>query len=149
MVRVPHLLDVNVLIALAWPNHVHHAPAHHWFASESQSGWATCPITECGFVRISANAKAIVGAVSPRAAADLLDRIVGLPNHVFWPDDLAWTERPGVPRDGLVGHRQVTDAYLVGLATKHGGKLATLDRRVPSLFATDAEAAAAVTVITD
>jgi toxin-antitoxin system PIN domain toxin len=98
-----HLLDVNVLIALVWANHAHHGVAHAWFAQHAVQGWATCPMTQCGFVRISSNPRAIAEAVSPGVAAELLRRLAAHPNHVFWPDDVAWTVTDDVKSDLIVG----------------------------------------------
>ena len=124
-----YLLDVNVLIALVWPLHVHHGHCQSWFATRRESGFATCPLTQIGFVRISSNPRFTPNAVSPPEAMLLLSRIVALPEHQFWPDDLPLG---GAIAAGplLAGHRQITDAYLVGLARKNGGRLATLDRGV-------------------
>ncbi len=127
------LLDVNLLIALAWPTHVHHQHAHEWFAANHARGWATCPMTQNAFVRISANPKIITKAVEPRQAMGLLGQIVALPHHQFWPDDLPFLD-PVVPTEQLVGHRQVTDAYLLGLARHHQGRLVTLDRGLAALL---------------
>jgi len=127
-----YLLDINVLIALAWPSHVHHALAQRWFAAKRRSGFSTCPITQTGFVRISSNPRFIANAVTPIEALQLLDRMTALPEHLFWPDDLELSEVVrGV--NMLSGHRQVTDAYLLSLASKHGGRLATLDRAAVTL----------------
>lgn len=82
------LLDVNVLVALAWPNHEHHELASQWFRRNHQTGWATCPVTQSGFIRISSNQRAIVGAKSPAEAASLLRRLLALPHHVFFSDDI-------------------------------------------------------------
>jgi toxin-antitoxin system PIN domain toxin len=125
----PYLLDVNVLIALAWPAHVHHGQCQAWFAARKRHDFATCPLTQTGFVRISSNPNFTPAAVSPREAMELLDRIMALPKHCFWPDDLPLRDAIG-PEQMLIGHRQITDAYLVGLARKNGGRLATLDRGV-------------------
>lgn len=122
----PALLDVNVLIALAWPSHVHHSPAHEWF--RAQSSWATCALTECGFVRVSSNATVIPYASTPAAAIQLLSEIVALPGHEFWADDVRNVVGSGVDPSLVVGHRQVTDAHLLALAAARGGRLATLDR---------------------
>lgn len=127
------LLDVNVLIALAWPSHVHHRRARDWLQRHAAEGWATCPLTQSAFVRISSNPKIIPDAVTPREALTLLGRMVVLPHHVFWPDDVGITH-PDVPTALLVGHRQVTDAYLLGLAIHHGGRLATLDTGLSALL---------------
>jgi toxin-antitoxin system PIN domain toxin len=127
------LLDINVIVALAWPNHVHHAPAHRWFARYARHGWATSSIVELGFVRVSSNARAIPAAVSPQEAAALLRRITALPHHHFWIDDVRLAEDRGGALSRVVGHQQVTDAHLVGLAIRHKGGLVTFDRGVRSL----------------
>lgn len=123
----PYLLDVNVLIALAWPLHVHHVIAHAWFEKVGQQSWSTCPLTQLAFVRISSNAKIISTAVSPRAAVQALGTMVALAGHVFWADDLEVNDLASFTSNALVGHRQVTDAYLIELAKRHKGKVATLD----------------------
>lgn len=122
------LLDVNALIALAWPNHVHHLPAREWFSDHHAEGWATCPLTESGFVRVSSSPRATSEAKTPAEALFLLQQIVALPGHTFWEDDisLAWSEL--IDPTKLVGYRQITDAHLVALAIRHGGKLVTFDR---------------------
>jgi toxin-antitoxin system PIN domain toxin len=128
----PYLLDTNVLIALAWPNHVHHAEATAWFLRKAVSAFRTCPITQTGFVRISSNPSFAVNAVTPAEALALLDRIAKLPGHGFWPDDLPAAEAFGGPPI-LATHRQVTDRYLLALAHAHDGLLATLDRGIAAL----------------
>lgn len=128
----PYLLDTNVLIALAWPNHVHHSEAQTWFARKGAAAFRTCPITQTGFVRISANPAFTPGAVSPGEALALLERVARLPGHDFWPDDLPLREAVTLS-PALTGHRQITDAYLLALAGAHGGILATLDRAVSAL----------------
>lgn len=132
-----YLLDVNVLIALAWPSHVHHGPAHRWFAQARQAGWATCPTTQCGFVRISSNPSIIAEAVSPRHAVELLRRMASLSGHRFWPDDLPLADAPAFRGGHVQGHRQITDAYLLGLAARNDGRLATLDARLVTLAVGD------------
>jgi hypothetical protein len=126
------LLDVNALIALAWPNHVHHQPARRWFATHHRAGWATTPITETGFVRVSSNPTAIPGAVRPAVALAHLELMRELDGHVFWPDDEPMTE---ADLARAVTHRQVTDARLVALAARHGGVVATFDRGLDELAA--------------
>jgi toxin-antitoxin system PIN domain toxin len=130
------LLDVNMLIALAWPNHVHHYEANAWFTVNQSKGWATCPLTQSAFIRVSSNPKIIPEAVTPREAIVLLKMIVSMKYHVFWPDDVSYSDVL-VPTELLVGHRQVTDAYLLGLSIHHKGKLVTLDRGVAALLASD------------
>lgn len=127
------LLDVNMLIALAWPSHVHHSLAHAWFTADASAGWATCPLTQCAFVRISSNRKIIPEAVLPQEALSLLQTVVNLKSHTFWKDDISILDH-AVPAGLLVGNRQVTDAYLLGLAIKHEGRLVTLDSGLSSLL---------------
>jgi uncharacterized protein len=143
-----YLLDVNVLIALAWPLHVHHARAHRWFERIGKFSWATCPLTQLAFVRISSNPKIIRDAVSPRAATNLLNDMVALQGHVFWPDDLPVNQIANFSSPSMVGHRQVTDAFLLALAQHHHAKLATLDAGLADLVAPTARAAA-VELISD
>ncbi len=127
------LLDVNMLIALSWPSHLHHRVAHDWFSRNAAHGWATCPLTQCAFVRISSNPKIIHDAVTPIEAIDLLRQIVSHKHHIFWPDNVTLLDEC-IPNRLLVGHHQVTDAYLFGLAIRHGGRLVTLDNGVRSLI---------------
>jgi len=124
----PYLLDTNVLIALAWPNHVHHRETLDWFRSKAAGGFRTCPITQTGFVRISSNPAFTANPPSPAEAIALLQRITQLPGHGFWPDDQPLEGSPAV-----VTHRQVTDAYLLALAIAHDGILASLDRGIRTL----------------
>ncbi len=128
----PYLLDTNVLIALAWPNHVHHREAQAWFTRKGAAGFRTCPMTQTGFVRISSNPAFTPQAVTPGEALALLERVARLPGHDFWPDDISLRDAIA-GRLGLTGHRQVTDAYFLALAAAHGGVLATLDRSVAAL----------------
>jgi uncharacterized protein len=129
-----YLLDVNVLIALAWPTHVHHGAAQTWFRRTGQRAWATCPLTQTAFVRISSNPKFIDGAVAPNQAVALLAEVTNRTRHEFWPDDLSLVETDTIAWPYVVGHRQVTDVYLLALAKTHGGKLATLDGGVAALL---------------
>lgn len=121
------LLDVNVLVALAWPNHVHHEAAHEWFAAEACRGWATCPLTETAFVRVSSNPKAVRSAVTPHEALLLLRRMVALPHHRFWEDDTSLARSRFVAAERLQGYRQVTDAHLLALTLRREGRLVTFD----------------------
>jgi toxin-antitoxin system PIN domain toxin len=141
-----HLLDVNVLMALAWPNHVHHDLTHRWFAKHRSDGWATTPQTEIGFVRVSSNRSVIPDARTPREAAELLRLIVELAGHVFWNDGVSPVLSESFPWERVVGHRQVADAHLIDLAVRHGGRVATLDQGLLALVA-GRQAAATVTLI--
>ena len=142
-----YLLDTNLLIALAWPQHIHHAQAHAWFGATGNQAWATCPITQLGFVRISSNPKIISHAANPRQAVAMLERVLAVPGHEFWPDDIAPTTAVPFTSLALVGHRQVTDAYLLALAQHHGGKLATFDNGIPDLMIAVADRSRYVAVI--
>ena len=128
------LLDVNLLLALAWPNHVHHELAHQWFRSVHTSGWATCPLTQSGFVRVSCNRMVLPEAATPSDAVQLLRELVQLPGHVFWSDEISIAASDVFPLEHLIGHRQVTDAHLLALAISHEGRLATLDRKIQALI---------------
>jgi toxin-antitoxin system PIN domain toxin len=128
----PYLLDVNVLIALAWPNHVHHREALEWFQRKASHAFRTCPLTQTGFVRISSNPAFTLHAATPGEALALLRKITALAGHEFWPDDLPVSDAfPDAML--LAGHRQITDAYLLALAAAHDGMVATLDRGIAPL----------------
>lgn len=127
------LLDVNMLIALAWPSHVHHRHAHAWFAANHSAGWATCPLTQCGFVRVSSNPKIIAEAVTPQESLVMLHRIVSVKHHVFWPDDLPF-QQGLLTTELIVSHRQITDAYLLCLCIQHEGRLVTFDKGIAALL---------------
>ncbi len=128
-----YLLDTNVLIALLWPSHAQHPLAVNWFARHRTSGWATCPLTEAGFVRIVSNPAFSRDAVTPREATGLLSANTAAKDHLFWPDELPFAETVAFAGARLVGHQQVTDAFLLGLALRRGGRLATLDERIAAL----------------
>ncbi len=141
------LLDVNVLVALAWPNHVHHEPALHWFHQHQSEGWATCPVTQAGFVRVSSNQKALPSARSPAEALGLLAKIVALEHHEFWSDDTSLVDSEFISATRLQGYRQVTDAHLLALALRHGGCLATLDQGIRNLVPKDFDASEVVALL--
>ena len=122
------LLDVNVLVALFDADHVHHEAAHRWFGDHRPSGWATCPLTENGVVRILSNPAYSPSAERPTDVARRLESFRASGHHVFWPDDLSLCDSRVF--NLTVGHRQLTDVYLLGLATAHGGRLATFDRSI-------------------
>jgi toxin-antitoxin system PIN domain toxin len=83
------LLDVNVLVALFDPDHVHHEPAHRWFEDHRRFGWATCPLTENGLVRVLAHPAYSLSAVPPAVILERLEAFCGSGEHVFWPDDIS------------------------------------------------------------
>lgn len=125
------LLDVNVLIALFNPDHVHHDLAHDWFADHRRHGWATCPSTELGFVRVLSNPSS--GTETWRAAELVarLRRFCESDEHTFWNEDLSLLDEARVKPAFISGHRQLTDVYLLAVAVKNGGCLATFDRSIP------------------
>lgn len=129
------LLDVNVLLGLAWPNHLFHATARDWFDKNRERGWATCSLTELGFIRLSANPKVFTDAVSPMEARLLLARLKKVGRHTFWQDDSEPTRLEANPSQKVVSHRQVTDGHLLDLARRRGGRLVTFDRGVSALLA--------------
>ncbi|MDE2768552.1 MAG: PIN domain-containing protein [Chloroflexota bacterium] len=131
------LLDVNVLIALAWPNHVHHDAARAWFDQLGPDGWATCPFTEAGFVRVSCNQSVVGQAVTPQDAIAVLDSLTRLGVHDFWPVDQPIMRLPESVAARLQGYRQITDANLLMTAMQRGGQLATLDSGMEDLLAED------------
>jgi len=128
-----YLLDVNVLLALAWPMHVHHGPAQAWFANHHRSGWATCGVTESGFIRVSSNRRATPEARSPGEAAHLLQRICQLDGHVFLDAAVQLSTQAEKITAHVHGSSQVTDAYLILLARASRTSVVTFDRGVAQL----------------
>ncbi len=124
------LLDVNALVALAWDSHVHHARIRAWFTAERPQGWATCPVTEAGFVRASSNPRVLPHPIGVEAARKVLSALRAVDGHAFLVDDVSITDAD-VP--SLSGHRQVTDAHLLTLARRHGTRLVTFDAGVMAL----------------
>lgn len=123
------LLDVNVLVALAWPSHVHHQQASRWFVDVGAADWATTPITELGFVRVSSNAAAIPEAVRPQEAVQLLEQVRELDGHRFLADDLELVcgDEASIVEE-IAEHGLVTDLHLLALSMRHDVRLATFDR---------------------
>jgi len=128
-----NLPDVNFLLALSWKNHIHHHSARRWFYEHRDEAFATCPITESGFVRLSMNPAVVGEAVSFKAATAALRVYSKHRNHIFWPEDAGFAE---LTRDfSIQGYRQTTDAYLLGLAIRRRGRLVTFDRRIEGILA--------------
>lgn len=131
----PALLDVNVLTALLWPEHDHHEAAHRWFAKGERGPrfWATCPITQLGFVRIASTPAFSADALTPAQALAVLADNLRHPAHRYW------AAGPSVPAalaraaPHLQGYRQVTDAYLIALARQQRGVVATFDSGLAAL----------------
>jgi uncharacterized protein len=124
------LLDANVMVALAWPEHEFHEKVGRWFARHARSGWATCPFTQAAFVRILSNPAFSAAALSPENALRVLESNLSAREHHFWPDDIPLAAAVEGVRGQIIGHRQVTDAYLLGLAIRHRARLATMDRGI-------------------
>ena len=124
------LLDVNLLIALFDPAHVHHEAAHAWFAIDRRHQWATCPVTENAFVPILSN------PVYPGQSTTIDDSVARLQNfcsqreHVFWPGSASIRERGRFRWNHVQGYRQLTDVYLLSLAVSNEGRLATFDSTI-------------------
>jgi toxin-antitoxin system PIN domain toxin len=129
-VNRPALLDVNLLVALFDPDHVHHELAHDWFADYRDAGWATCALTENGFVRVLANPRYGGTLNRPAELVKRLAQFCASGHHVFWADTVSLRDRSLFNPPLIRGHRQVTDLYLLGLARKMGGRLATFDRSI-------------------
>jgi toxin-antitoxin system PIN domain toxin len=121
------LLDVNVLLALLDSDHVDHEPASRWLDREITSGWASCAITQNGFVRVISQPK-YPSPVSPALAVELLAHACATVHHEFWPCEVSLLDPGVVDAERVHGPRQVTDAYLLALAVAHDGRFATFDR---------------------
>ncbi len=141
------LLDVNVLIALAWPHHPGHKAAGGWFAKNAEKGWASCAFTQAAFVRILSNPAFSADRLNVADAVALLDLNLKHPAHEFWPMDIGLSEAVGRFRGRLFGHQQVTDAYLLGLALHRGDGLATLDKSLVDLLPPGSPEREKITVI--
>jgi hypothetical protein len=127
------LLDVNILLVLHDTLHPHYKLVSRWFAHRAGEPFATCPITQSGLVRLLTRGVPGLGPFGMQEARDALDRVTHLPGHVFWPDTPAYLDCTKSIFARMQGHRQTTDAYLLGLAGYYRGKLATLDRGIRHL----------------
>jgi uncharacterized protein len=140
------LLDANLLIALTQAAHIHHAEAHGWFAAHSKRRWATCALTQLAFVRLTSNPKVVGAEIAPAQALRALAAMTAQPAHEYWADTPEPLQMATLRTAALVGHRQVTDAYLLGLAAHLNQRLATLDRGLLS-FASAADLAGHVELV--
>ena len=123
------LLDVNVLIALCDARHEFHHRAAAWFGANATAGWASCPLTQNGAVRIM-SAPGYPNTRTPGEVVKQLQPLFANPAHEFWPDDIGITDASKFNHAQLIGHRQITDAYLLALAVKNKGRLLTDDRGI-------------------
>jgi len=126
----PFLLDLNVLVALVRPKHAEHGKIIHWFGTLGRRQWATCALTEAGFVRVVSNPRFTSQAVDVGEALQILSELRALPGHQFWPLDFGYADAVKPIEERFFGHQQVTDAYLLALAMRNKGKLVTQDRGV-------------------
>jgi toxin-antitoxin system PIN domain toxin len=123
------LLDVNVLIALLDSDHSLHVPAMQWFESNAQLGWASCPITQNGCVRIMSHP----GYPNPPPLRIVIERLAAATTtelHEFWPDDVSLLNAATIDSERIHGPRQLTDIYLLALAVRHGGRFVTFDASI-------------------
>jgi toxin-antitoxin system PIN domain toxin len=135
------LLDVNLLLALSDPRHVHHELAHRWFSATGRSAWATCPITENGFIRIASHPSYPNSPGGVSCVTTILRKFMNCGGHHFWPDSVSLADETLFTLGQAIASNKTTDVYLLGLAVKNGGKLATLDNSIPShLVANGAQA---------
>jgi uncharacterized protein len=125
-----YLLDVNVLIALIDPSHVHHEPAHFWFSAEGTHAWATCPLTENAVLRILGQPRYPNSPGTPAMVAKILKALRDQSGHEFWGDNISIMESKYVSPQNLLSSTQITDTYLLALAVANGGQLVSFDRRL-------------------
>ena len=128
-----YLFDINVLVALMWTNHEHHRVVTDWRRSHQRANWATCPLTQAGFVRISSNPRIFQDAPTPAKVIEVLHSNLKNPAHRFWTDDIPLTQAVTPFAGRFTGHQQVTDAYLFGLAIHKRGVLLTFDAGIAAL----------------
>ena len=126
----PGLLDVNVLVALIDPAHQFHGSAHAWFKAHRSDGWATCPISENGCLRIMSNPGYPFPGLTTERVRSVLAELICVEGHRFWPDSVSLLEPKRVDLKST-GHKHVTDLYLLSLAVSNGGCLVTFDRNIP------------------
>jgi toxin-antitoxin system PIN domain toxin len=125
------LLDINVLIALLDLDHTHHREARKWLEVEAKQGWASCPITQNGCVRVMSQE----GYPNPLPISSVIARLsvaTQTSYHEFWPDDVSILGEAYIQADRVHGPKQITDIYLLALAVQHNGRLVTFDATIPT-----------------
>ncbi|HVH25503.1 MAG TPA: TA system VapC family ribonuclease toxin [Vicinamibacterales bacterium] len=125
------LFDVNLLVAMLDEDHVHHERAHAWWAVNRKGGWASCPLTQNGCVRVLSQ-PGYPNPLSVSFAHDFVAQQIAATDHAFWPDDISLLDETLFDRNRILGPGQLTDVYLLALAVRKGGRLATFDRAVPT-----------------
>lgn len=128
------LIDINVLVAMTYTTDAAHASCSEWFARSGSRGWATCPFTQAGYIRLLTNPAMSRNALTVAEAISRLDRQLAHPGHHFWAAELGLPDVGRYFPDRLQGHRQITDAYLLALAIHRGGVLVTRDGGIRSLL---------------
>jgi toxin-antitoxin system PIN domain toxin len=131
--KLKHLLDVNVLIALTEPEHIHHRTVMKWFNTPGLD-WGMCAFSEAGFLRVSANPK--VGRLTLEDGIHMLATLANHPGDRYWTISTGWATLAAPFQERVFGHQQITDAYLLGLAVKENGVLVTLDKAIKFLAGT-------------
>lgn len=134
-----HLLDVNVLVSLLWPRYVTHKSAIDWFAKLKGAPWATCVLTQAGFVRLSSQSASPGSPNDPTLAAQILQGATNATAHTYLPIDFDFSIVNALCTGGVVGHRQVTDAWLLATAIRNNAKFVTFDKAVRHLLMTESE----------
>lgn len=125
------LLDVNVLVALFFNQHAHHEVAHDWFDDHQHKGWATCGTAENGAIRILSNRAYVIDPLRPAEIIERFRAFRSSGRHHFWPESISLTDERRYNRSLILGHKQITDVYLLGVAVANGGSLATFDQSIP------------------
>jgi uncharacterized protein len=124
------LLDINVLLALLDSDHIDHVRARDWLSGQIEQGWASCALTQNGFVRVISQPR-YPNPVSPTVAIERLRRATGTEHHQYWPCSVSLLDRRSIDSDRVHGPRQVTDVYLLALAAAQGGRFVSFDRTIP------------------
>lgn len=132
------LFDVNALLAMLDDHHVHHRAIRNWWAEHKTFGWASCPLTQNGFLRVLSQASYPRSVPLPDAF-DILDSAVSGTDHEFWADGYSICDRSHIDRQHVLGPNQLTDHYLLGLAVRNQGRLVTFDRAISPKAALQAE----------
>lgn len=123
------LLDINFLLALLDRGHIHHEQARWWFEQEVQHGWASCAITQNGCIRILSQ-PSYPSPITLQRAARLVSHAASSTQHEYWNSEISILDETIFDHSRIHGHRQVTDAYLLGLAAHHGGRFVTFDQTI-------------------
>ncbi len=129
-IKPRYLLDLNALIAFGDPDHEHHQAIQKWFISSGNADWGVCPLTEAGFVRVTTNPNYQPASRTIQQATAVLADFATHPGYRYWPIADKWAALTAPFFARLLGHQQVTDAYLLGLAVKEKGILVTFDKGI-------------------